>query len=964
MNNRFRLVILLVVTLVIVMTFAVPKHIKEDPVRLGTGPDGDLSPVRWIGFDRGGDPREPDVEVIETGADHLRLRVKIHGLTSGIVTGGGELFEQIAMPGAGVTTVIGKAEMPIIRKWIEVPHGARITVRVEDAEVSEYPMGELGLTQPIYPAQPPIPKSSTQPAVFTKDSSHYKESVYYPTEMASITDVAMLRGRRLARLEITPVAYSPKLAMIRWAGTIDVLLEWSGADLSLTSREITKHRSESFDRICSGRILNFRAYDPPPAREGGSRVSMESRARSAREGMLIITADRYESELEDLVEWKRRKGYRVEVVGIDLIGSSKDSIKAYLQNVYDTWSDPPLSYVILVGDIEEVPTYIVSTTHVADPWYSRLSGPDYLPDVWIGRLSVSSEAEAAEVVGRIVDYERTEFTSSGWLKKATFIATDDPSHYEVAEGTHNYCIASFMDPQSYVSDKLYAISEYAHTADVIAAINEGRAVVTYSGHGSKYAWLGPEFDQADISSLLQGQMTPFVISHACQTGSIEEPECFGETWLRKGALAFWGASNNSFWGEDDVLQKEIYRAIYEEGYYNLGQMTADGLLGLYDHYGGSGRTEYYYEVYHLLGDPSMMLWTDEPSVMSVGHAPVMAIGAPSFQVSVSDVGGAVEGAVVSLYDPDQGFQAVALTDTAGVALVAISPPPAEVGELELTVTGQGHLPYEGIVGVIAPDGPYMVVTDFSIDDSSGDGDGAVNPGEAVVMSVTALNVGPEDGGVVVAALSTASTVVEIVDGTVAFGDIPAGESRASLYPQLRWEADPAAEDGTVIDFLLVWSESGGAWGTMDITVMICANEDGDGWATCQGDCEDTDPDINPGVAELCDGVDNNCDGIKDEGFPDTDLDGASDCIDCAFEDPYVYPGAAELCDGLDNDCDGLVPADEVNMDGDAYRICFGDCDDTNPEVYPGHPEVPGNKIDDDCDGLVDEDDCFIGAASL
>jgi Putative metal-binding motif/Secretion system C-terminal sorting domain/Pregnancy-associated plasma protein-A/HYR domain/Receptor L domain len=75
--------------------------------------------------------------------------------------------------------------------------------------------------------------------------------------------------------------------------------------------------------------------------------------------------------------------------------------------------------------------------------------------------------------------------------------------------------------------------------------------------------------------------------------------------------------------------------------------------------------------------------------------------------------------------------------------------------------------------------------------------------------------------------------------------------------------------------------------------------------------------------------------------------------DCNDNDGTIHPGASELCDGLDNDCDGNVPANEADADADGYRICDGDCDDTNAAVNPGATEVC-NGIDDDCDGDVDE----------
>lgn len=176
---------------------------------------------------------------------------------------------------------------------------------------------------------------------------------------------------------------------------------------------------------------------------------------------------------------------------------------------------------------------------------------------------------------------------------------------------------------------------------------------------------------------------------------------------------------------------------------------------------------------------------------------------------------------------------------------------------------------------------------------------------------------------------------------------------------------------------------------------------GVGYSLNNQDCDDANNAINPAAAEVCDGLDNNCDGFDDNGvtfvdyYIDADLDGfgignaIAFCInpglgysildgDCDDLESTVYPNATEICDGIDNDCDGtedegLVFNDYyVDADGDnfgtgnavpfcqnpgiGYAIVNNDCDDTNPNAYPGATEIANNGTDENCDGT----DNYIG----
>ena len=131
-----------------------------------------------------------------------------------------------------------------------------------------------------------------------------------------------------------------------------------------------------------------------------------------------------------------------------------------------------------------------------------------------------------------------------------------------------------------------------------------------------------------------------------------------------------------------------------------------------------------------------------------------------------------------------------------------------------------------------------------------------------------------------------------------------------------------------------------------------ADVDGDGFDAAQAggpDCDDDDDDIHPDAAEVCDGTDNDCDGVNDppdepwylDADSDTDGDPDVSVLDCAPPDGYV---------GNDADCDDSDPfmhGDDIDNDG--YSPCGGDCDDFDDDLGPHMTEVICNGIDEDCD---------------
>jgi hypothetical protein len=153
------------------------------------------------------------------------------------------------------------------------------------------------------------------------------------------------------------------------------------------------------------------------------------------------------------------------------------------------------------------------------------------------------------------------------------------------------------------------------------------------------------------------------------------------------------------------------------------------------------------------------------------------------------------------------------------------------------------------------------------------------------------------------------------------------------------------------------------------------DSDGDGQTPFCGDCDDSDALIYMGASEICDAVDNDCDGYADEGF-DADGDGWASCLECDDSDPTVNPDEVEVCNGVDDDCSGVIDDDAIDgtayyqdADGDGFGdasvtatwcsattgwvLSSTDCDDGSAAIHPGATEVC-DEADNDCDGSVDE----------
>ncbi len=269
--------------------------------------------------------------------------------------------------------------------------------------------------------------------------------------------------------------------------------------------------------------------------------------------------------------------------------------------------------------------------------------------------------------------------------------------------------------------------------------------------------------------------------------------------------------------------------------------------------------------------------------------------------------------------------------------------------------------------------------------------------------------------------STTSDACEAPSGYIA-DDTDCDDSDADISPAGTETCDGidndcdglVDDDDSPVTGTTTWylDSDGDGWGDPRTTTSTCDQPSGWVGGTLASDCDDTDATISPDATEICDGIDNDCDGLVDDDdspvtgtstwYLDSDGDGwadprttttacdapsgfleASYATDCDDSDSAINPDATETCDGIDNDCDGLVDDDDspvtgtstwyLDSDGDGWAdarttttACdapsgflegayASDCDDSDATINPDATEVC-DSVDNDCDGDVDEDD--------
>jgi len=342
---------------------------------------------------------------------------------------------------------------------------------------------------------------------------------------------------------------------------------------------------------------------------------------------ILITSRPFLSSVAPLLKWHRSWGMRAKAVAVeDIYNEFNDgifhpsAIKTFLKAAFANWQRPAPTYVLLVGDATGdyrgylatgkkniVPPHLSITQGLGltpdDGWYACVAGSDPLPDMLIGRLSASTPKAAAQVVAKILAYEKA---SDYRPDKALFIADDDEIGFETINEELITILPKSISPRRvYLSQA--ANPAAAHRA-IMNGINRGMLITNYVGHGNAFYWSAEKILQdSDVSSLENAGRLTFVTSLDCYNGFFSHPSSYslGELLVitpKKGAIGSFAPSGTGYPWEHDLLGKALFSAVFE-GDSVLGSFTTRAKIDAY----ARGTSRDLLECYGLIGDPASRL---------------------------------------------------------------------------------------------------------------------------------------------------------------------------------------------------------------------------------------------------------------------------------------------------------------------------------------------------------------------
>jgi len=569
--------------------------------------------------------------------------------------------------------VPGAPDLPVIRKMVRIPETGGIRLEIVSEETA--PLG-------IYSVAPfqGYPLRDGSVADYRIDESVYGSPSLYPESPVTLESVEILRDLRVAWVTFNPVRVNPVTGetVVTTSVTVRLVNEGSGENELLRTPTVW---TRSFLPVYR-EVLGF-----------------DESEHDAGDGCyLVITSDEGYAYTQDLIDWKRQKGWEVEFGSVPGIGSTSTAIDAWIENAFNTWDVPP-EWILIVGSEAVVPAYFASGT-AADNQYGVI-GTGVNPSIHVGRLTGGDTANLTYQSWKIQSYETDPYQpASSWFQHGVSIGSTD-----FQDPWMSYRYAQIMRADGMTVDLYCDNSTYGGTpptiANISAEINAGTSLISYIGHGSITSWVTTGFSNSNVNALTNGRLLPWISSIACNNSEFQGSTlCFGEAWMSygsvatpKGAVGFMGATMSSPVGPTDSLALYQFRGYFEEELYHMGAAFDYGKIMAYQYTGSTSNSN----MHMIMGCPEFDIFTDTSPLLYLDADYPTAIAPGPWSVTATLGGSPVEGALVGV-SQDDVLLARGYTNASGVVNLTI--PTIPTGEdVTVTVTVHNGYPFVGTVSV-------------------------------------------------------------------------------------------------------------------------------------------------------------------------------------------------------------------------------------------------------------------------
>jgi len=733
---------------------------------------------------------------------------------------------------------MGFPALPSYKQLIEVPLDAQIEVNILSFDEEIINLNELGFINPIIPLQPSLRKDQDPNSVtFIKNNEAYNTDDFIPTPLVEVQESGIARSVRLARLVISPIQYNPVANTIKIFKNIQFSIRFKNANYSKTQEFKKKYFSPVFESQFKKSVINY------------SSEMLKDQITQYPISYLIVSDRMFESTLQPFIELKTRQGYKVAVAYTDDIGTTTTAIKNYITTQYTngTPQNPAPSYLLLVGDVAQVPTFSgTSGSHPTDTYYGTMNGSnDIIPDMYIGRMSATSTTQLQAILDKILEYEQYQMPDPSYLQYAVMIAGVDASNAPTyGNGQINYANQYYTNSSNGISPYTYLYgsgspitSDNSQAAPAIKQnISNGVGFGNYTAHCSPTGWQDPSVSTSDVPNFTNAHKYGLLIGNCCQSNKFDETECFGEAILRaenKGVIGYIGASDYSYWNEDyyystgvkSITANPTYDAnnlgFYDRLFHLNGEADNEWFVSAAQiNYGGNLAVEqsgsnnvYYWEMYHLMGDPSLLPYMGIPTPLSVSYLNSVPVGTPTLTVTTEPY--AYVGLSINNTWIDAKYTGSGTTVT--LDLSSISSP----STLDIVITKQNRQPHVGTVQLVPNNTAYVIYQSNIIHDAGVDANGNVEYSENVNLDVTLSNVGLQDANQVEAMLSCNNPHVHLIDSIESYGDIVAS-ANATKYNAFAFTVDSIINDQETATFTITATDDqNNSWST-NFTIELFA----------------------------------------------------------------------------------------------------------------------------------------------